>query len=92
MQAALGQDSKTLAEFRKLRYHIGFSSGAPGEEARNVLYFAKQVDNAAGLIDAAIYELQLQDGQDEADGTATGLTSGIQREWWIRTLPISAWR
>lgn len=77
MQAALGNDSETLKKFRQLRYSVGIWTGAPGESQRDATFFAKQVDEAAGLIDAAIYQLELvsrsgssakMSGQDAFDG------------------------
>ena len=65
MQRALGKDSETLRNFRDLSYYIGIYSVAPGEAERDAQYFAEQVGNAVGFIDAAIYQLELQDGPDE---------------------------
>lgn len=59
MIAALGADSATLAKFRAMRYHIGVWSGAPGERERDQRYFAKAVDQASALLDAAVYEVEL---------------------------------
>jgi hypothetical protein len=67
MARALGGDSTTLARFRRLSYHIGVYSGAPGEAERDAMYFAAQVGRAVGLIDAAIYELSLQGGDEPVD-------------------------
>jgi hypothetical protein len=66
MQAGLGQDSETLREFQHLRYSVGAWSGAPGEAQRDAQYFAKRVRDAAGLIDAAIYQLELLEDPDAA--------------------------
>jgi hypothetical protein len=56
---ALGNDSSTLKTFRELRYSIGLWTGAAGEAARDASYFRGRVATAAGLIDAAVYELEL---------------------------------
>jgi len=56
---SLGDDARVLREFRDLRYHVGIRTGAPGEAEQDARYFAKRVDHAASLIDAAIYELGL---------------------------------
>jgi predicted nucleotide-binding protein len=71
MQGGLGQDSETLREFQRLRYGVGVSSGAPGEAQRGAQYFAKRVRDAVGLIDAAIYQLELQAEAAGEDGVAT---------------------
>ena len=60
MQGGLGHDSETLREFRDLRYGNGFYTGAPGEADKDARFFAERVGDAAGLIDAAIYELELE--------------------------------
>jgi predicted nucleotide-binding protein len=72
MQEGLGKDSGTLQEFNKLRYSVGFWSGAPGEAQRDAQFFAKRVRDAVGFIDAAIYQLELQDDSSEARGMAAG--------------------
>jgi predicted nucleotide-binding protein len=68
MTESLGKDSPTLQQFSGLRYYIGISAGGPGEAQRNAQFFAGRVQDAAGLIEAAIYQLELQcepDGDDE---------------------------
>jgi hypothetical protein len=70
MHGGLGQGSETLREFRDLHYHIGVYSGAPGEAAEDARFFAERVGDAAALIDAAIYELELKDGTDEGGHVA----------------------
>jgi predicted nucleotide-binding protein len=65
MQGALGKDSGTLREFRDLRYHLGVGTGAPGEAQEDTRFFSSAVMNAAALIDAAIYQLELQNEPDE---------------------------
>lgn len=69
MAASLASESATLKRFRELRYHIGISTGAPGEDDENARYFAAQVDRAAGLIEAAIYELDLTYGAESPGDT-----------------------
>lgn len=64
--ASLGQESATLKSFRDLRYHVGVWTGAPGEKEEDARYFASQVARAGGLIDAAIYELDLRSPADSA--------------------------
>lgn len=65
MSAALGSDSATLAKFRDLRYTVGIWTGAPGEDARDAHFFAGRVQEAAALLEAAIYEIELT-GAEEA--------------------------
>jgi predicted nucleotide-binding protein len=60
MEGALGKESQTLHSFRELRYHVGIWTGVPGEAEQDARYFAERVDDAAALIDAAIYQLNLQ--------------------------------
>lgn len=70
MSRSIGPDSATLAKFRDLQYWVGVWSGAPGEDARDARYFAEQVDRAAGLIEAAIYELTLITGDSAVEGAS----------------------
>jgi predicted nucleotide-binding protein len=65
IQGALGKDSETLREFRDLRYHLGVWTGAPGEAQEDARFFSSAVMNAAALIDAAIYQLELQNEPDD---------------------------
>jgi hypothetical protein len=69
MRAALADDSPTLLEFRDLRYHLGMWTGSPGEAERDARYFASRVGDAAALVDAAIYQLELV---DDSTGTTPG--------------------
>ncbi len=72
MAGALGKDSETLRSFRDLRYSVGIWFGGPGEAERDVRYFAERVGDAAGLVDAAIFQLELQaEAAGEEDGVAT---------------------
>lgn len=71
MKGALGRDSETLREFRDLRYHLGVWTGAPGEAQEDARFFSSAVMNAAALIDAAIYQLELQDEPNEAHPSRT---------------------
>ncbi|GIF20236.1 putative nucleotide-binding protein [Actinoplanes tereljensis] len=59
MRQALGDESPTLQQFNKIGYHIGIYSGALGEAERDRQYFAQQVQRAAALIEAAIFEAEL---------------------------------
>jgi predicted nucleotide-binding protein len=67
MESSLGKDSDTLREFKEQRYYIGVYSGAPGEAQRDAEYFADRVRDAAGLIEAAIYQLDLQSDPGEGE-------------------------
>lgn len=60
LTATLGKDSETLRKFREVSYHIGIYSGAVGEAERDARYFAEGLARATGLIDAAIFELELK--------------------------------
>jgi len=68
LQRALGPGATVLGEFEKVRYSLGIYTGGPGEEERDRLRFAEGVRSAVALIDAAIYELQLE--QDPEDAAA----------------------
>lgn len=59
MTAALGAESATLIRFRELRYSVGIWGGAPGERERDARFFASRVQEAAALLEAAIYEIDL---------------------------------
>ena len=65
IQGALGKDSETLREFRDLRYQFAVWAEAPGETEEDARFFSSAVMNAAALIDAAIYQLELQNEPDE---------------------------
>lgn len=69
---SLGDDAGVVREFGDLRYHVGIWTGAPGEAEADARYFAARVDDAAGLIDAAIYELGLLGSDEPAAGEFTG--------------------
>lgn len=64
MAVSLSQGSTTLSKFRDLRYDIGVSTGADGEADDDARYFASQVARASALIDAAVFELDLQSPDD----------------------------
>jgi hypothetical protein len=59
---ALGPESATLAKFRDVRYTVGVWSGDPGEDARDARHFADAVDVAAALLEAAIFEVEVLQG------------------------------
>lgn len=77
MERSLGRDSQTLHEFRDLRYHVGIWTGAPGEAEQDARYFANRVDDAAALIEAAIYQLELDDSPEEEPVPTIGLDGPI---------------
>jgi predicted nucleotide-binding protein len=77
IEAALGKDSETLRSFRELRYHVGIWTGAPGEAEQDARYFANRVDDAAALIEAAIYQLELQESPEEEPVATIGLDGPI---------------
>ena len=62
MERALGTDASVLRDFNDVRYHIGVYTGAPGEAEADAEYFAAQVDSALAYINAAVYELNLTEG------------------------------
>lgn len=68
LERSLGSDSSTVQQFKKLRYSIGLWTGEPGEAEQDALYFRGRVQDAAGLIEAAIYELQLSVGATAVEG------------------------
>jgi len=85
---ALGETSAVLKQFRDMSYHVGIWTGSPGEDERDARYFAGRVDDAAGLIDAAIYELGLLEGDEliEEGSYDTGLWQhvrhSVEEERW----------
>lgn len=68
MGAALGSDSATLAKFRDMRYSVGIWTGDPGEDARDARFFAARVQEAAALLEAAIYEIELTSAEAGLEG------------------------
>lgn len=64
MAKALPPESATPVKFSAVRYGLGLHTGAPGESERARSYFASQVDVACGLIEAAIFELELESDGD----------------------------
>jgi hypothetical protein len=68
MLNSLGAESSTVQQFRKMSYTIGIWSGAPGEDERDARYFRGRVLDAVGLIEAAIFELDLASGTPAIEG------------------------
>lgn len=68
MAAALGSDSATLAKFHDLRYTVGIWTDAPGEDARDAQFFRGRVEEAAALLEAAIYEIELMGADEGLEG------------------------
>src|SRR5260370_39554691 len=66
----------------------------PGfREAPHVSDYATLIGAGAGAVYKGTTGLVLEATEPENRVAMTSaLASGIQREWWIRTLPISAWR
>lgn len=58
----LGRESTTVEQFMELRYSIGVWTGSPGEAESDARYFRGAVQQAVALIDAAIWELELETG------------------------------
>jgi len=79
---SLGQDAGVVREFRELRYHVGVWTGAPGEAEADARFFAARVDDAAGLIEAAIYELGLL-SDDTAPAGRRGLGPGSDVQLFV---------
>lgn len=77
MEGSLGKDSETLRGFRELRYHVGIYTGAPGEAEEDARYFGNRVDEAAALIEAAIYQLELQHSPEEEPVATIGIDGPI---------------
>jgi hypothetical protein len=77
MERALGRDSSVLNDFNRLKYHVGIWSGAPGEVERDQRFFASKVDSAVAYIEAAVFELDLDD-TSSGGAMATDLPSGVQ--------------
>lgn len=66
---SLGNNSSTLKAFREVSYSIGIWTGSPGEAAQDAAYFRDAVATGAGLIDAAVFELELSTDDTSTDDT-----------------------
>ena len=78
LEGSLGSESSTVKKFAKLRYGIGIYSGAPGEAERDAQFFRAKVAEAAGLLEAAIYELELTAGPAPAADYDPGLWDHVK--------------
>ncbi|WP_257021594.1 TIGR02391 family protein [Microbacterium sp. AK009] len=96
LERSLGADSSTVQQFKKLSYHVGFYSGAPGEAEKDARYFRGRVQDAAGLIEAAIYELELSVGAPAIEGGSydSGLWDhvkhSVEEERWEQVASAAA--
>jgi hypothetical protein len=81
MAASLGGDSETLRKFRAVRYHLGVWSGAPGEAEQDAQFFAQGADRAVALIDAAIFQLELE-AEPEEEQSVTNRTEPTGPIFW----------
>jgi len=68
LERSLGKESSTVQQFNNLQYTVGFWTGGPGEADRDAQYFRTRIEDAVGLIEAAIYELELSIGAPAAEG------------------------
>lgn len=59
LELSIGANTYTTKQFREMSYTVGIWTGSPGEDARDAQYFRARVKDAAALLDAAIYELEL---------------------------------
>lgn len=80
---SLGPDAGVVQEFRKLRYHVGIWTGAPGEAEADARYLAARVDDAASLIEAAIYELGLLGTDDRLPSADPSTGGGLEPHQFI---------
>lgn len=96
LERSLGADSSTVQQFRKLSYHIGIYSGAPGEAEEDARFFRARVQDAAGLIEAAIFELELSVGTPAIEGGSydSGLWDhvkhSVEEERWEQVASAAA--
>ena len=65
LDRSLGNESATATRFRKLSYHFGVWTGAPGEAEQDRRHFADVVKKAASIVEAAVFELDLLAGEPE---------------------------
>ena len=72
----LGRESATVEQFMELRYSIGVWAGSPGEAESDAHYFRGAVQQAVALIDAAIWELELE------TGSSLPLSNGYDEGLW----------
>lgn len=88
LERSLGDDSSTVQQFMSLSYSIGIWTGGPGEAEQDARYFRERVQDAAALIEAAIYELELAVGAPAVEGSSydSGLWDhvkhSIEEERW----------
>jgi len=96
LERTLGTDSSTVQQFKELRYDIGIWSGAPGEAEQDARYFRERVQDAAALIGAAIYELELSTGAPAVEGGSydSGLWDhvkhSVEEERWEQVASAAA--
>ena len=96
LERTLGADSSTVQQFKELRYDIGIWSGAPGEAEQDARYFRERVQDAAALIGAAIYELELSAGAPAVEGGSydSGLWDhvkhSVEEERWEQVASAAA--
>ena len=74
LERSLGGESSTVQQFKSLSYSIGIWTGGPGEAEQDALYFRGRFQDAAALVEAAIYELELAVG---APAVEVSLASGM---------------
>lgn len=88
MARSLGEDSAVLKKFRDVRYHVGVSWGGRDEAARDAAYFVARLEDALGLIDAAVYELELSNRDtaprplDYDEGLWQHVKHSVEEERW----------
>ncbi|GAA3595542.1 hypothetical protein GCM10022198_19250 [Klugiella xanthotipulae] len=80
LQQSLGSDSTIVEDFSKLKYSMGFWTGAPGEDEIHAEFFRSRMRDACSIIDAAIYVLEIAVGPSAADSTQydSGLWSHVR--------------
>jgi len=86
LRAAFGEEDVSTKDFDNVKYSVGIWSGAPGEAERDARYHQQAVGNAVAVLEAAVYRLKLDAGEEPADDLV------YDRELWehVRGLVESA--
>ncbi|MGN8245775.1 TIGR02391 family protein [Cellulomonas soli] len=88
LEQSLGVDASTTREFTDMRWGVGVWTGAPGEAKRDAVYFRARLYDALGLVDAAIYQLELTtapaalEGANYDPGLWDEVKHSVEEERW----------
>lgn len=95
LAGSLGNDGEITTRFRDLSYYVGVWSGGPNAAAEDAEHFRGAVQRSLAIIDAAVFALGLEEGNDEVpsllprpEGREQEALVGVIWEWFHRR---SAW-